>query len=243
MTPEAALCEVLERVAAVHGAAVLVTDQELSGCPAGAVEAMQSHGLLTKASPASSAVCPGCEHDCVMPVYVPPDTTCTPEPFIVCDERDDINRVPVPIGQLEQWQISGTSIADLLANLLDLRRPGTGDTAAGRWEVGLFKSTKNSSHLVLLADGGLTLSLAGHSIALADVLKLKGNALTVERRKLTLLVNQPVGGGGDKESRDQRCDRLRRRVAEAKAKGTRDFLRVVAAEEDISVSRLKQLLK
>src|SRR5208283_992784 len=41
--------------------------------------------------------------------------------FIVCYKRSDINRVAVPISRLEQWQASGTSIAELLARLAPSR--------------------------------------------------------------------------------------------------------------------------
>jgi hypothetical protein len=242
MTPEAALIELLERVGARHGAAVVVGDHELSAWPGAAVAAMKSHGLITKARPASSAICPGCERECVMPVHILPHPT-GPAAFIVCDKRSDINRVAVPISRLEQWQASGASIADLLAALLGLRRPGAGDGDDERWEIGMFKGATHSSHLVLLAGGRLTLSLAGHSIALADVLALEGNAFKVDKRTLIRLVDQPIAGAGDSESAAQRRERLKKRVQAVKAKGAKAFLKAVAEEEGISVSRLKQLLK
>lgn len=243
MTPEAALIELLERVGARHGVAVAVNSHELSAWPSAAVAAMKSQGLLTKARPATSAVCPGCERECVMPVYVLTAKARDPEPIIVCDKRSDINRVPVPISQLEQWQTSGASIADLLAGLLGLHRSGANGTDATRWEVGMLKGTKHSSHLVLVADGKFALSLAGHSIPLADVLTLEGDAFKVDRRTLARLVDQPVAGAGDVESATHRRERLKKRVQAVKNKGTKAFLKTVAEEEGITVSRLKQLLR
>ena len=61
MTPQDALTELLARLGANNGAAVLVSEKELSGWPAAAIQAMKSQKLLVKAEPASSAVCPGCE--------------------------------------------------------------------------------------------------------------------------------------------------------------------------------------
>ena len=69
MTPLEALIELLVRVGGCQGSAVLVSDEELSQWPREAVLAMKAQKLLVKASPASSAACPGCERDCVMPVY------------------------------------------------------------------------------------------------------------------------------------------------------------------------------
>jgi hypothetical protein len=98
-----------------------------------------------------------------MPVHARPSETRIASPFIVCDKRSDINRVAVPISRLEQWQASGVAIADLLAALLALRRPNSSDISTDRWAIGVFKGTKYSSHLVLLAEMRLRLSLAGHS--------------------------------------------------------------------------------
>lgn len=243
MTPQDALTELLTRLGASNGAAVLVSEEELSHWPVAAVKAMKSQKLLMKAQPAASAVCTGCEQECVMPVY-----TLTAGPrgsasFIVCDKRDDINRVPVSVELLEQWQTSGTLIAYLLAGLLGLRRPDADDTSAGRWEVGMFKGKKESSHLVLMADDRLTLTLAGHSIALADVLTLEGMGFKLDKQTLVRLADKPVAGAGDKESATQRRARLKKRVQAEKNRGNKTFLKTVAGDEGISVSRLKQLLQ
>jgi hypothetical protein len=124
-----------------------------------------------------------------------------------------------------------------------LRRPGSGDTSAGRWEIGMFKGRKRSSHIVLLADGRLTLNLAGHSIALADVLTLESNSFKLDKQTLIHLVDKPVAGAGDAESAEQRRERLKKRVQAEKTKGNKAFLKAVSEDEGISVSRLKQLLK
>ena len=202
MTPEDALIELLDRVAALQGASALISADELAQWPGEAVTAMKARKLITRARPAASAVCPGCEEECVMPVHTIPQPSRDPALFIACDKRDDIGRVPVPNAQLEQWQASGDSIADLLAGLLDLQRPNMGNSLAGRWEVGVFRGKKHASHLVLLAGERLTLTLAGHSIALAEMLALEGNRFKVDKRQLTNLVDTPVAGAGDIESAD-----------------------------------------
>lgn len=243
MTPQAALIEVVERLGEGQGATILLSEHELGLWPGAAVKAMKAQGLLTKASPAPSAICPGCERECVMPVHVLPDRTGDPVAFIVCDKRSDINRVAVPVSYLNQWQASGASMANLLANLLGLVRPGACGVIAARWDIGMFKGAKHAGHLVLVADGRLILTLAGHSIALADVLTIDGDRFTIYKRALIRRVDQPIAGAGDTESAAQRRERLKKRVQEVKARGTRGFLKVVAQEEGISVSRLKQILK
>jgi hypothetical protein len=242
MTPQDALAELLARVGANRGATVFIGAQELVGWPAAAVAAMKAQKLLVKARPATTVVCPGCERQCVMPVHAPPAQARAARAFVVCDKRDDINRVNVPIGSLEQWQASGEAAAECVARLLALRQPGSGAVSAGRCEVGMFKGAKHAAHLVLLADGTLTLSLAGHAIALSDALEWKRDRIVIDRRMLSRCVDNPVGGAGDAESAEQRRERLRARVREEKAKGTRAYLKAVAEEEGISPSRLKQLV-
>lgn len=237
------ILELLARVGASNGATVLVSEEELTHWPTEAVRCLKSQKLLVKASPATSVVCSGCEQECVMPVHTLTHETRGPASFVVCDKRDDINRVPVAAERLKQWSASPASIADLITGLLGLRRPDAGDTSAVRWEVGMFKGRKHSSHIVLLTEGGLTLCVAGHSIALADILTLEGNSFKLDKQTLIRLVDKPVAGAGDAESAAQRRERLKRRVQAEKAKSNKAFLKTVSEDEGISVSRLKQLLK
>jgi hypothetical protein len=107
----------------------------------------------------------------------------------------------------------------------------------------MLKGKKGSSHLVLLADGRLSLTLAGHSIALADILALESMGFKLDKQTLVRLVDKPVAGAGDKESATQRRAMLKKRVQAEKNRGNKTFLKTVAGDEGISVSRLKQLLQ
>lgn len=242
MTADEALIELLARLDSRRGAFVLINSSELSDWPANVVTVMKSQGLLSQARPAKSAVCLGCERDCVMTVHVMPDAAGHSQAFIVCDKRKDVGRVPVPLESLDQWQASGDALADMLAELLGLRRSGAASSEAFRWEIGLFKGAKHNSHLALFADGGMLLSLAGHRIPLVEVLTFDGKAFKVDKRKLTRIADQPALGGGDVESADQRRERLKKRMQELKKKGVKAFQKTLADEEGISISRLKQLL-
>ena len=72
MTLETAMNELLARLGALKGAAILVSEEKLSHWPAAAIKAMKLQKLLVKARPAASVVCPGCERECIMPVHTPP---------------------------------------------------------------------------------------------------------------------------------------------------------------------------
>lgn len=131
----------------------------------------------------------------------------------------------------------------LITGLLGLRSLDAGAISSGRWEIGLLKGRKHSSHIVLIADGQLTLCVAGHTVALADVLTLDGDSFKLDKQTLIRFADKPVAGAGDAESAAQRRERLKKRVQAEKAKGNKAFLKTVSEDEGISVSRLKQLLE
>jgi hypothetical protein len=66
--------------------------------------------------------------------------------------------------------------------------------------------------------------------------------LAAAARARVLPADGAEGATGGKESPEMRRERLQARLREEKARGTRGFLKVVAAEEGISDSRLKQIV-
>jgi len=169
MKPVDALIELLDRVGAKHGAAVLITDDELCQWPSEAVKAMKSQKLVTMARPAASAICPGCEHECVMPVHTVPAAARSAVSFIVCDKRSDINRVLVSAGRLIQWQCNAYLVCGFIATCLRLRRSDR-QMAADLWEIGIASGNRRRQMLCLQADGELTLVVSGNKVPLAELI-------------------------------------------------------------------------
>ncbi len=242
-TEATALSELIDRLGANDGLTIHISENELDQWPSKLIVALKEHGSLTKSQPSSCTVCPGCEAECTMPVNFLTHPIQIPQAFVFCDKRDDISRVPIAISYLEQWQTSGESIANLIAKLLGFCRPTYLVSEKPRWEIGLFKGTKHSSHLILLSESKLTLSLAGHFVPVSQALKFKKNILIIDRGLLNGLVDNPIAGAGDIESAQQRRVRLKARVEQLKNIGVKSFLKTVADEESISVSRLKQILE
>jgi hypothetical protein len=170
LKPVDALIELLDCVGANQGAAVLVNDDELRQWPSEAVKAMQSQRLVAKARPAASASCPGCEDQCVMPVHTVPAAAGSAVSFIVCDKRDDTNRVPVSAGQLIQWQCNAALVCGFIAASLGLRRSDRQTVNADLWEIGVATGSKRSQMLCLQANGGLTLVVGGNRVPLAELI-------------------------------------------------------------------------
>ncbi|MBL8419992.1 MAG: hypothetical protein JNK92_05085 [Dechloromonas sp.] len=232
---------VLDRLAAADGEVALFSERELAEWPAAALARLKTEGLLVKGPPADTLTCPGCEEDCTMPVEIVTTAGGAMRAFVVCDKRDDVARVAVGRDLLEQWTCSPERVADVLARLLCIRR-NNGDTAALRWDVGVLRGVKGSAHVVLGIERELRLTIAGHSLPVVDVLELGDKELNIDRRALLRCVDNPVAPAGDRESAEQRRERLRTRRNELRASGVRNFNQVLAQEEGISVSAIKQLL-
>ena len=189
MTPLAVLIELLGRLGARNGAAVLVTATELCGWPPEAVAAMKSQHLLAKASPARSAVCPGCERACVMPVHSLADASRGAESFIVCDKRSDINRVSVPIEQLTQSVSSADAVAGFIANCLGLRRTELRPAGEDLLNIGTATGKKRSQMLCLRADGALALVAGNSALPLAVLVGFHDGAYWIDRDVVLKLVD------------------------------------------------------
>lgn len=232
---------VLDRLAAAAGEMALFSERDLAEWPATALARLKADRLLVKGPPADTLTCPGCEEDCLMPVEIATTAGGTLRAFVVCDKRDDVARVAIARDLLEQWTCSPERVADVLARLLSIRRSGS-DATARRWDVGVLKGAKGSAHVVLGIENELRLTIAGHSLPVADVLELGDKGLTIERRALLRCVDNPVAAAGGQESAEQRRERLRKRRNALKASGVRNFNKVLAEEEGITVERIKQLL-
>lgn len=84
---------------------------------------------------------------------------------------------------------------------------------------------------------------ADTKIRLMDLLSISGNQIIIDLTLLLRVVDNRVDGGSVAETPEERRTRLRERVGQEKAKGTRAYLRTVSEEEGVSISRLKQLIK
>jgi hypothetical protein len=244
VTATAALGELLARLGATGGGAIELRGDELAGWPAEAVQALQARRVLAPSSPATSAVCDGCERACPMPVQVLTRPGHPPRAFIACDKTDDIGRVPVALLRLERWRASDASLADALAMLLGSTEATrlAGDAKAWRLGVAAGRTTR-AAVLLRWQEGGAVLEVAGHVLPLDLALTIKDAALILDSKTLVRCVDAPAAGGGvPAESPDERRQRLKKRVAAEKSTRTKNFLEVVAAEEGLSTSRLKQLL-
>jgi hypothetical protein len=242
MTGREVLETLLARIADALDGVVRLSEEELRGWPKGPVSILKAAEILRPTSPARSATCDGCERRCHMPVEL---LDCSGEAvaFVFCDKRDDIGRVDVPIDRLRGWQSSGQALAAFLAARLGAKRAASVQIQEREWAVGVMRGEKKSAPVVLLAADRLMLKLAGHSVALADVLSLGATGLVLQRARLEGYVDDPRPGAEGRETPGQRRQRLRAELAAEKAMGTRNPAETVATADGISRQMLHKIVR
>lgn len=194
MTPLDALLELLERVGACQGAAVLVSEEELNEWPAEAVRELKTQRLLAKASPATSVVCPGCEWQCTMPVDTVSDGRGKAASFVVCDKPVGINRVPVPAALLTQLRCSLDAVGAFVAQSLGLRSESQRKIGDGLWEIGLLTGKRRSRTLCLRANGLLELVAGNNALPIAELVRFGIDGYSVDSDAIRQLVDAATAG-------------------------------------------------
>ena len=193
MTSLEALLELVARVGASNGAGVAVNELELSRWPITAVRELKAKQLLLKTSPATSTVCPGCEQECTMPIHTIPGTR-PPVSFVICDKRDDINRVKVPAERLQEWRSDGEAVGVFVAKSLGIRAEGQRKIRDGLWEIGLVRGKKRSQMLCLKADGSLELLAGSNSVPLSELLQFETKGYSIDATAVQQLADMASTG-------------------------------------------------
>uniref|UniRef100_A0A7V4XUT9 Uncharacterized protein n=1 Tax=Acidobacterium capsulatum TaxID=33075 RepID=A0A7V4XUT9_9BACT len=194
MTPLEALLELLGRMGASEGGAVLVSDAELSRWPTEAVRKLKSQKLLVRASPAVSVVCPGCKEECTMPVNTMPAGKGPAASFVVCDKRDDINRVTLPVDSLKQWRCDADAVGAFVAQGLGLRAESQRKGDAGLRELGLVKGKKRSQMVCLRAGEALELVAGQNAVPLTELVSYGAEGFAVDMGAIRQLVDAATTG-------------------------------------------------
>ena len=245
LTASEALAELLARLGAAPGRAVAFSADELQHWPGDAVVALKAHGALRPGKPGDTAVCPGCERACVMPVQQRQRAGWPAATFVVCDKRDDIGRVPLEPAHLERWRVDGQTLGDALAVLLGAGACHPVPGAQFVFRLGVVAGVADKAPVQLRLDDQrrALLDVAGHGVELAAVLAFQGGRLVLDTRHLGRCADAPAGGAPlAAETPAQRTARLQARKAVLQQQGVKAFLPMLAGEEGVSVSMVKRIL-
>ena len=183
-----------ERVGANQGAAVLVSEAELSQWPESAVRELKSQKLVVKASPAVTVVCLGCEQECTMPVHTVSAGAGHAAAFVVCDKRDDISRVAVRAERLRQWRCGAEAVVGFVAESMGLRPENQRKAGDGLWELGLVTGKKRSQMVCLRANGALQLVAGNNAVPLAEAMRNGPGGYSIDGAAIRRLVDTATTG-------------------------------------------------
>lgn len=190
MTPQAALIELVGRVGARMGKTVTVSTEELSQWPTAAVSALKSQGLLLKARPTQSVVCPGCEEECSMPVHTVTRANAPATSFVVCDKRSDVNRVPIAPARLALWRCDAQAVCGFVAASLGLQQTSVQPAEDGLLPIGVARGNKRTQMLCLrVVQGQVTLVAGTEGLPLADVIGFEEGRFTLDQVTLRQMVD------------------------------------------------------
>ena len=191
-SPEAVLLDLGSRAGASPGREVRVEARELARWPREAVAALKSQKLLRKAQPARSTVCEGCGRQCAMPVERGTDPSM---PWVVCDKRNDINRVPVSVDRLAQWRTSADILGRVVAEGLSLRWKGREAEGGRVMEIGVASAGNRRRMLKLRFEGELALAAGSSALPLSEVLRFGEGGYRMDntriRRWLDVATEEP----------------------------------------------------
>jgi hypothetical protein len=201
MTESGLLEHIFERLSRADSGEEIFGADEAAQWPGGALEALIESGLLERAEPTHVIECDGCERNCFMPVFVRPAEGNRPaRGFISCDKPEDVGRVPVELGRLAQWRITGGMLAGAMARLLSFTKPPHEDSVGKRWTLGRLKGKEYKGEVALSIEGGVTLTIADQSMPLVHALTLNRRGLKADKVALLRLVDgdtrQPASGVG-----------------------------------------------
>lgn len=193
MTPRETLLELLERVEAGGDGTAVVSEAELSRWPAEAVRQLKAEKLLVRASPAGSVVCPGCEQECTMLVNTMPAGKGPAASFVVCDKRDDINRVQLTEAHLRQWRCGVEAVRAFVARGLGLRS-GQQKMSSGVWELGVLRGRKRSQMVCLRTGEALELVVGERALPLGEFVTFGPESYSIDVEVVRGLVDEATTG-------------------------------------------------
>jgi hypothetical protein len=208
MTEGGLLEHIFERLSRADSGQEIFGADEAALWPESALEVLIKSGLLERAEPAQVIECDGCERNCFMPIFARPAEGNRPaRAFISCDKPEDVGRVPVELGRLAQWRITGGMLGGAMARLLGFTNPPHEDSMGKRWTLGRLKGKEYKGEVTLSVEGGVALMVGGQDIPLAHVLTLNRCGLKADKDALLRLVEgdarQPTAGVGSVAWRTQ----------------------------------------
>ena len=129
-----------------------------------------------------------------MPVNTMPAGTGKAASFVVCDKREDINRVPISVERLRQWRCGIEAVGAFIARGLEMRPESQRKAGDGLWELGLVTGKKRSQMVCLRAAAALELVVGENAVPLAELVRFGIERYSVDTEAIRQLVDTSTTG-------------------------------------------------
>ena len=199
-SPETVLIDLGARLCISPNHSLRIDSRELARCAGKAVKALKAQNILRKARPARNAVCPGCERQCRMPVHGesrPPRQATgmkgPADPFILCDKRGDINRVPVSTDRLTHWQTDADSLVRFIAGALSLSGSGQRAEERNELEAGMVCGRSHSRVVGLRMEDELKFVAGSSELPFSEVLRFREDRYVLEEMPVRRWLDSATG--------------------------------------------------
>lgn len=183
MTPDDALQEIIEAVAALSGAPHTIGWKTTQQWPNGTIEALIRSGLLCTTRQAETIECLKCDNNCCLDVIAVPHKERPTRYFMVCDDTEmqgQIGRSEIPVEQLQQWRTTPLQIAQTVAKLWGLDNKIEQQPNKQHIRIGMVKGANGRKWLVLNLSP-LALEINGHAVSIADSIYFDKGQLLIDR--------------------------------------------------------------
>ena len=109
--------------------------------------------------------------------------------FVVCDKRDDINRVPIAADQMVRWRCDANAVCKFIATSLGLRQSESKNGTANYWQIGMAAGDKRKQLLCLKAEAVLTLAAGDRTMPLAVLVEYLSGKYSIDGAIIRQLVD------------------------------------------------------
>jgi len=166
------LLDLLRRAEADLPGVEILTADEVSPWPAGALEALVQNGFLSPTTPGTSVLCDACLEDHWQDVEFVESPPGTRRAYIVCPEA---GRVAVDTARLRRWRVNLTGLAHALGQLLNCTEAPQELVASRLWRLGRTKLGSESRDAFLVR--GFTWPNAAEALRLEQRLRRSESSL------------------------------------------------------------------
>jgi hypothetical protein len=180
------LLDLLRRAEADLPGVEILTADEVSPWPAGALEALVQNGFLSPTTPGTSVLCDACLEDHWQDVEFVESPPGTRRAYIVCPEA---GRVAVDTTRLKRWRVDVARLAGALGQLLGCTQAPDELVASRLWRLGRTKLAGESRDAFLVR--GLTWPNAAEALGLQQRLRRGVSSLLLA---LVEIVADPPAG-------------------------------------------------